>query len=87
MRFLQNMFLLINFNIISRTYCLNETTLILSVAFLLSVSRNIMYPQHMVLCNTDANFGLTGLLLQLIEYENVNIMLNLRKESKEAVWL
>ena len=32
------LFLLINFNIFTRTYCLNETTFILSVAFLLSVS-------------------------------------------------
>ena len=31
-------FLLINFNIITRNYCLNKTTLILVVAFLLSVS-------------------------------------------------
>ena len=35
-------FLLINFNIITRNYCLNKTTLILVVAFLLSVSRYIM---------------------------------------------
>ena len=42
LRFLQNMilrvFLLINFNIVTRNYCLNKTTLILVVAFLLSVS-------------------------------------------------
>ena len=40
--FLQNIilrvFLLINFNIITRNYCLNKTTLSLVVAFLLSVS-------------------------------------------------
>ena len=35
-------FLFINFNIITRNYCLNKTTLILVVAFLLSVSRYIM---------------------------------------------
>ena len=43
LRFLQNMILrkkkmLINFNIISRNYCLNKTTLIFAVAFLLSDS-------------------------------------------------
>ena len=42
LKFLQNMilrvFLLINFNIITRNYCLNKATLILDIAFLLSVS-------------------------------------------------
>ena len=42
LRFLQNMILrkklLINFNIITRNYCLNKTTLIFAVAFLLSDS-------------------------------------------------
>ena len=42
LRFLQSMimtvFLLINFNKINRNYCLNKTTLILFVVFLLSVS-------------------------------------------------
>ena len=42
LRFLQNMilrvFLLIIFNIITQNYCLNKTTLILFVGFLLSVS-------------------------------------------------
>ena len=42
LRFVQNMilreFLLIDFKIITRNYCLNKTTLILVVAFLLSVS-------------------------------------------------